>query len=298
VLFNWNLGLATGGNDATDAFIVVLLNLNTGGLTLTDYLNGVAPSALNTALFNSSVMVLPVTTAALGLTSGSEANFNYRIFSFSRDANGTVDDSGTLTYNAGNPGLHLSSNFAGVPIYQDLNGKVIPVTFNRSAYKLAKSQGVLLLHHHNRLERQAEVVRIRGDFGFRMFLPMIGERGFSAMLSGTNEVPPVTTAASGMTAFHYNAGTRELRYILTVANISNVTAAHIHRGAAGVNGPVAYTLFNSSGGGTLGPNSPVSGTVTLTESDAALLTSGGLYVNVHTTTRPAGEIRGQIVRTP
>jgi subtilisin family serine protease len=298
VLFNWNLGLASGGADATDAFIVVLLNLSNNKLTLVDFLNGIAPSALNTALFNSSVMVLPVAAADLGLVGSTNATFNYRVFSFSRDADGVVDDSGPLTYNAGNPGLHLSSNVAGVPAYMDLNGRVIPVNFNRSAYKLAKSQGVLLLHHHNRMERQAEVIRLKGDFSFRTFIPLVGERGFTAMLRGANEVPPVTTAATGTTAFHYNAATRQLRYTLTVANISNVTMAHIHRGTAGVNGPVAYTLFNSSSGGTLGPGSPVSGTVTLSESDAALLTSGGLYVNVHTTARPAGEIRGQIVRTP
>jgi len=173
VMFNWNLGLATGGSDATDVFIVVLLNLNTGSLTLVDYLNGIAPSQLNTALFNSSVMVLPVAAADLGLVGSTDATFNYRVFTFSRDADGVVDDSGTLTYNPANPGLDVSGGVAGVPFYADIDGEVIPVEFNRTAYKTARSQGVLLLHHHNVPERQAEVVRIKGDMSFRVFMPSI-----------------------------------------------------------------------------------------------------------------------------
>jgi subtilisin family serine protease len=295
VLFNWNLSSATGGADATDVFITYLIHLNTGGAVIADFLNGISPSVMNTAIFNSNVMVLPVSAASLGL-SGSDATFNYRVYTFSRDADGVVDDSGPLTYNPANPGLDLSDNTAGTPFYSDLDGQVIPVNYNRTAYKLARSQGVLLLHHHNTLERHAEVVRIKGDLVEKIFMPMIAERGFTAMLSGANEVPPVATGASGMTTFSYNSGTRELRYTVTVANISNITAAHIHRGAVGVNGPVAYPIYN--GGGSFGPGSPVSGSVTLSESDAGLLASGGLYVNVHTTARPAGEIRGQIVRTP
>jgi subtilisin family serine protease len=172
VLFNWNLGLATGGADATDAMITVLFNLNTNKLLLADYLNGIAPSALNTAVFNSNVMVLPVAAASLGLTS-SNAAFNYRVFSFSRDANGLVDDSGTLSYNAAQPGIDVSGGSAGVPVYMDVEGSTIPVEYNAAAYRAAKSQGVLLLHHHNATDRRAEVVRIKGDRSVKVFMPNI-----------------------------------------------------------------------------------------------------------------------------
>ncbi|HEY0605288.1 MAG TPA: S8 family serine peptidase [Herpetosiphonaceae bacterium] len=174
VLFNWNLGLATGGTDATDVIISVLINLNTGQLLLEDYVN-VVPSVLNTAIFNNSVMVLPVYASDLGLTENSGA-FNYRVFTFSRDADGVVDDSGTLTYNPAQPGLDLSGGIEGVPYYADLDGEVIPVDFNRAAFVAGNSKGVLLLHHHNVSERRAEVVRVKGILGDRIYMPMIRQQ--------------------------------------------------------------------------------------------------------------------------
>ncbi|MCX6049409.1 MAG: CHRD domain-containing protein, partial [Chloroflexi bacterium] len=118
---------------------------------------------------------------------------------------------------------------------------------------------------------------------------------FSATLSGANEVPAVVTTASGVGAFAYNLRTRELTYTVQVADIANITLAHIHRGAAGVNGPVAYMLYD--GTGLFDPGHPISGVVTLSEADQALLMNRGLYVNVHTTANPGGEMRGQLVST-
>jgi hypothetical protein len=118
---------------------------------------------------------------------------------------------------------------------------------------------------------------------------------FSAALSGANEVPAVVTTASGAGTFTYNLHTQELAYTITVADIVDITLAHIHRGAAGVNGPVAYMLYD--GTGLFDPNNPISGIVTLSAEDQGLLMNQGLYVNVHTVANPGGEIRGQIVGT-
>ncbi|MCZ7568111.1 MAG: S8 family serine peptidase [Ardenticatenaceae bacterium] len=139
--------------------------------------------------------------------------------------------------------------------------------------------------------------------GYGVYVPIVMMNGmmpatptaFEAALSGANEVPPVTTEASGQATFAYDPTTRELDYTLEVWGISQagITAAHIHRGAAGSNGGVAYTLY--TGDGSLFPGHPISGSVTLSEEDAARLTSAGLYVNVHTTDHPGGAIRGQIM---
>ncbi|HEX6288185.1 MAG TPA: S8 family serine peptidase [Herpetosiphonaceae bacterium] len=172
VLFSWNLGLASGANDATDVLITALFNLNTNQLLLADYLNGIPPSVLNTAIFNNSVMVLPVAASDLGMTNASGA-FNYRVFSFYQGE--ITDDSGSLTYNAASPGLDLSGGLAGVPFYADLPGEVIPVDYNATAYKAAKSQGVLLLHHHNTMDKHAEVVRIKGDLSIKIFMPKVSK---------------------------------------------------------------------------------------------------------------------------
>jgi hypothetical protein len=76
----------------------------------------------------------------------------------------------------------------------------------------------------------------------------------------------------------------------------NAVAAHIHTGARGVSGPVSLALC--------GPcTSPASGTGTVSAEVLAAIQAGGTYVNVHTPTNGAGEIRGQVgiranVRTP
>lgn len=113
----------------------------------------------------------------------------------------------------------------------------------------------------------------------------------------------VTTTTAG-TAGGTVTGEIGIRWRLDVENINDVTAAHIHVGAEGENGPVMIPLFT-------GPpkEGEFSGTLaegTLTEADlnniegrtaeevAELIRTGRTYVNVHTAENPDGEIRGQI----
>jgi CHRD domain len=70
----------------------------------------------------------------------------------------------------------------------------------------------------------------------------------------------------------------------------NAVAAHIHTGATASAGPVAMALC--------GPcQSPLSGTGNLTPAALDAIQSGTAYVNVHTPTNTAGEIRGQLATT-
>src|SRR2546422_4947379 len=62
-----------------------------------------------------------------------------------------------------------------------------------------------------------------------------------AILRGASETPPRDTPARGVALFFPNDGSVD--YIIIVARISNVFAAHIHCGAPGVAGPVGVTLF-------------------------------------------------------
>lgn len=109
-----------------------------------------------------------------------------------------------------------------------------------------------------------------------------------ATLSGTQEVPPVTTAATGKGTVVVDSATREIITAIVTTNGVSASAAHIHEGAAGVNGPISVGL-------TLGMNSataPVG--ATLTAAQYASLLAGNLYFNVHSSVYPAGEIRGNI----
>ncbi len=109
-----------------------------------------------------------------------------------------------------------------------------------------------------------------------------------AVLSGASEVPPVATNATGNAIVAVHPQTRA---ITGTANYTGVTAsaAHIHTGAAGTNGPVTIGL-------TLGTNSAtLPASTTLTEAQFADLITGNHYVNVHSSANPGGELRGQLL---
>lgn len=100
--------------------------------------------------------------------------------------------------------------------------------------------------------------------------------------------PGVASSGSGMGEFTYDPATRVLTYNVTFAGLTGpATAAHIHGPAEpGANaGPVVPLA---------GATSPLTGTATLTDAQAAELAAGKYYVNVHTNANRGGEIRGQI----
>ena len=113
---------------------------------------------------------------------------------------------------------------------------------------------------------------------------------FEADLSGASEVPAVKTNASGRAVLAVS-GTM-LYYRVMLHDITGVTKAHIHEGAAGTNGSSVITLFN--GEGTFDESNPVSGSAELTAEQLATLQAGNYYINVHTQTHGPGEVRGQI----
>jgi hypothetical protein len=112
-------------------------------------------------------------------------------------------------------------------------------------------------------------------------------------LSGVWENPPVTSPGFAIAHFTFDDSTRVLTYAVTVSGLSpdQVTMAHIHRGAIGVNGPIIYTLSDKG-------FTQVSGQITLTDADVADLRAGNLYVNVHSTAFPNGFARGQLFLNP
>src|SRR5689334_10228318 len=74
-------------------------------------------------------------------------------------------------------------------------------------------------------------------------------QSFAARLSGAEEVPPRATDATGSAFFQLSDDGTRISYTVSVSNIENVVASHIHCGAKGVNGPVGVTLFMGAPGG-------------------------------------------------
>lgn len=106
-------------------------------------------------------------------------------------------------------------------------------------------------------------------------------------LSGKHEVPAVTTKASGNSTITV-ASDRSVSGIVTVMDMTP-TAAHIHHGAPGANGPVVVPLTKTSDKAFSVPAN-----TKLTEDQYAAFKKGDLYVNVHSAAHPNGEIRVQM----
>jgi hypothetical protein len=134
------------------------------------------------------------------------------------------------------------------------------------------------------------------------------QQKFTAKLAGSNEVPPVTSAGSGVASFQLSSDGKSMTYQVNLTNMNNVMASHIHSAKQGQNGPVVVGLFNPSMSGP--PIKAVNGMLakgTITAANmtgsmagkqmsdlVSLIKSGGAYVNVHTTKNMNGEIRGQV----
>lgn len=159
-------------------------------------------------------------------------------------------------------------------------------------------------NHHN-LISQGDLASMEGG------VAAMTKRTFTAHLNSGNEVasPAVESLGQGQAIFTFSEDGMEIHYKLIVANIENVTMAHIHCGEAGANGPPVVFLFGPVAGGVtqngvlaegtitsanIRPNVSCSGVIATYELLAELIRTGGAYVNAHTTAYPGGEIRGQI----
>jgi hypothetical protein len=118
---------------------------------------------------------------------------------------------------------------------------------------------------------------------------------FTAKMEGAQETPPVTTTATGTGAFVLNAAGTALSYTITVNGLAP-TAGHFHNGAVGVPAGVVKPLsfVNNTARGVWSASDPTS---PLTDSLLSELLRGRLYVNVHTSANPGGEIRGQVLQS-
>ncbi len=132
-------------------------------------------------------------------------------------------------------------------------------------------------------------------------IALLGTPSLSTNLSGAQEVPAVITNASGTASVALNETLTQLSFTLNVQDILNITAAHIHVGALGADGPPIFNLsltdFASPLTGILTAADlqiqTAAGIATFDDALEALL-SGNTYINVHTTPNPGGEIRGQL----
>jgi hypothetical protein len=116
---------------------------------------------------------------------------------------------------------------------------------------------------------------------------MAGTKNTQVTLSGAQEVPPVTTAASGFGTITVGDD-MGVSGSVTTSGVVGV-AAHIHDGAPGKNGPVIVPMTKSSDNTwTFAPGAK------FTDAQFEAFKAGNTYVNVHSAANKGGEIRGQL----
>jgi hypothetical protein len=127
-------------------------------------------------------------------------------------------------------------------------------------------------------------------------------QAFTTQMSGGEEVPSVSTTATGTAEF--NLGSGGIDYQVSVTGVSNVTSISINSGNVGENGPVIVTLFRPNASADLANDVEAGGTITASDLEGPMqgkeisdlvsaMSSGVTYVNVLTQANPDGEIRGQ-----
>ena len=113
---------------------------------------------------------------------------------------------------------------------------------------------------------------------------------FKADLKASNEVPPNNSTATGLVDARFDTVTKNLSWTVTFSGMSGpAIGAHLHGPGepgknAGIVLPFNFVL------------SPIKGSATLTDTQAADLMGGRWYVNIHSELNPGGEIRGQLTR--
>lgn len=113
------------------------------------------------------------------------------------------------------------------------------------------------------------------------------ENQAATQLSGDKEVPAVETKASGKSTIKVDEN-KSVTGKVTVENMT-ATAAHIHQGAPDKAGPVVIPLEK-----TADNTFSVPANTKLTDEQFSTFKAGNLYINVHSSKFPGGEVRAQL----
>lgn len=260
----------------TTALVALLMATN----GYADHLSG---KFLFAARMNGNQEVPAVTTNALGL--GTFYLNNTRdTLCFDMTATGL---SGAIT------GIHIHDGAAGQngPVLIDmmpfltgnrLKGSFTGATLTSSLVEKMFA-GELYLNVHTAANANGE---IRGQI-----VPE-EDKGMAVSINGAQEVPAVSTTATGLGFFMLQKHEGTLSINIVVDGLSGpITGAHLHQAVAGQNGPVVQDLTSFVSGNR------ISATVNPASYLNALKTDS-LYINIHTAANANGEIRGQLILEP
>ncbi len=177
-----------------------------------------------------------------------------------------------------------SANINGNVISGMITGTALADTFLEDMLS-----GAIYLNIHTTMNPNGEV---RGQV-YRTF-----REGYTYHLNGAQEVPEVSSNASGTGMVSIDRDQTSAHYMMVFDDLTGFSAAHFHNNVSGMNGPVMYNIgVNHSNGGIFGYWTEDDATTPFTTAMSNKFRKDSVYVNVHTTANPDGEIRGDVKRT-
>lgn len=187
-------------------------------------------------------------------------------------------------------GIHLHAGDFGEngPVVENLtpfvNGNTVNVKLDAGDYIDLLRNDSIYLNVHTALYPGGE---IRGNFF------QIEGLAFDTWLSGGQEVPSIDNGAFGFALGFVNSSLDSMNVAVLADNLSDtLTGAHFHTGPLNMNGPVAINLTDDIEGNLIVNDEPIA----VTSDVLASFLTGELYINLHTSTYPGGELRGQVYR--
>lgn len=203
-------------------------------------------------------------------------------------------------------GAHLHIGGAGAngpvafPLAMTLAGDGLSATIDASANTFTLTTEQVAAVRARRMYANVHTARYMGG-EIRGQLAGNGMLHLTALLSGSQEVPTVTTTAMGNTLLELDGDTLYasggFSGLSSELNTAIAGGAHLHMGMAGSNGPVIFPLATTaSGDGLKGTfDHGMSNRFVLSSDQKAALLARGLYVNVHSMTHASSDVRGQVV---
>jgi CHRD domain/IPT/TIG domain len=231
-----------------------------------------ATSITTTVPTGASTGTISVTVNALTATSATDFTVSPAITSFTPD-NGVKDVTVTIT----------GTNFSTTPASNivKFNGTAAVVTASTATsitttVPVGATTGTITVEVGGQIATSATSFRV--------------DILFTATLSGANEVPANNSTATGTATLVLNNDTKIFTLVVTYTGLSaNPTNGHIHKAAAGVNGSPVFAFASPW-------TSPINYTSrAITAAEEADLHAALYYVNIHSSTYPGGEIRGQLI---
>ena len=210
----------------TDIMVTVLQDVATGDFLADEqgndawFLNGL-PGAVDTDIFDSDSLVLPVATQAIAATSLDPAHprvapghsrINYGVFTTSGYHNLPVDMVGftaagrpALTVDVTRPALTATDGVSADQFYADLPGLPLSVRKDVTSYRTDKTLGLLLVHHHNTDGVRAQVVKVKQPSAARLTLSARTVRAGAAVLAAVSIPASAGPPATGQVTIKYGS---------------------------------------------------------------------------------------------